>query len=75
MKTRRMKAKDFDALICTPANVAKVASAVDAVYAAQIEAEYGERCPDYEPECCVCRAWKEFDDWRGASPQSLRLGR
>lgn len=22
---------------------------------------YGERCEDYEPDCCVCQGWKVFD--------------
>ena len=22
---------------------------------------WGERCPDYEPECPTCQAWAEYD--------------
>jgi len=22
---------------------------------------WGERCPDFEPECPACKAWKHFD--------------
>jgi len=22
---------------------------------------WGERCPDYDADCVVCQAWKEFD--------------
>jgi hypothetical protein len=25
---------------------------------------YGERCPDYEPECACCKAWNLFDQYR-----------
>lgn len=24
-------------------------------------AEWGERCPDFEPECPACQAWRLFD--------------
>lgn len=28
----------------------------------EVMAEYwGERCPDYEPECPTCQAWAEYD--------------
>lgn len=23
---------------------------------------WGERCPDFEPECLTCRAWAEYDE-------------
>jgi hypothetical protein len=23
---------------------------------------WGERCPDYEADCCVCTVWKKRDD-------------
>ena len=23
---------------------------------------WGERCPDYEPECLCCKAWGEYED-------------
>ena len=23
----------------------------------QITAKFGERCPDYDPDCLTCRAW------------------
>jgi len=26
-----------------------------------MEAYWGERCPDYEPECPACKAWEHFD--------------
>lgn len=26
---------------------------------------WGERCPDHEPECVVCKAWDEYDIMRG----------
>ena len=34
---------------------------IDEILVRACEAELGERCPDYEPECCVCQAWMEFD--------------
>jgi len=27
-----------------------------------IEFYWGKRCEDYEETCCVCEAWKQFDD-------------
>lgn len=27
-----------------------------------IEINYGERCPDFEKDCIVCKAWKMFDE-------------
>lgn len=27
----------------------------------KIEKLFGKRCPDYEPSCCVCRAWGTYD--------------
>lgn len=41
-----------------------VGSHVVNVYRAQLVEDYGERCPDFEPECCVCQAWKQFDNFR-----------
>lgn len=26
-----------------------------------ITAHYGERCPDFEPECWCCKAWASYD--------------
>jgi len=26
-----------------------------------MEGYWGKRCPDYEPECMVCKAWEEYD--------------
>jgi hypothetical protein len=26
-----------------------------------VEFYWGERCPDYEPLCPVCAAWKQYD--------------
>ena len=36
------------------------------VYAAIVEV-WGERCPDYDPDCLCCRAWADYD--RGAAVQ------
>lgn len=30
------------------------------------EAEWGPRCDEYEPDCCVCQAWARFDGKDGA---------
>lgn len=27
-----------------------------------MEEYWGERCPDYEPECWACRAWRHYDE-------------
>ena len=27
-----------------------------------IEGQWGERCPDYEEGCPVCKAWREYDN-------------
>jgi hypothetical protein len=32
----------------------------------------GERCPDYEPDCYVCKAWRQFDQLRGEE-QSMHI--
>lgn len=26
-----------------------------------IAKNYGKRCPDYEPDCVVCKMWKAFE--------------
>ncbi len=26
-----------------------------------MELYWGERCGDFEPDCCCCKAWKAFD--------------
>lgn len=26
--------------------------------------QFGERCPDFEPECHTCKAWRQYDDLR-----------
>lgn len=23
---------------------------------------WGKRCPDYDPDCCVCQQWKTHDE-------------
>ena len=28
---------------------------------AEITLLYGERCPDFEPECSVCKRWARYD--------------
>jgi len=32
-----------------------------AAFAKRIQAEWGERCPDHDPECPVCKAWLAYD--------------
>ena len=34
---------------------------------------WGERCPDFEPDCMTCRAWAELD--RTAAIRALASGR
>jgi len=41
----------------------KVGDFVARIYAAQIEDEFGLRCPDFEPGCPTCEAWAAFDKW------------
>lgn len=31
---------------------------------------WGERCPDFEPDCACCMAWKMFDEY-----EEMRLER
>ena len=31
------------------------------IHAARIRAEWGDRCPDHDPECPVCQAWLAYD--------------
>jgi hypothetical protein len=33
-----------------------------AVFDKYINRNYGVRCDEFEPECCVCRIWKMRDD-------------
>lgn len=34
---------------------------IDSIVLAAHVAEWGERCPDYEPDCPACAAWRAFD--------------
>jgi len=43
-----------------PMTEAVSAEAVDLI-ADAITEQYGERCPDYEPECWCCKVWKQYD--------------
>ena len=31
-----------------------------------ITAHWGERCPDYEPQCACCAAWAQYDGLKAA---------
>lgn len=33
---------------------------------------FGERCPDYEPGCFCCDAWKQYDDLKAENFRLLR---
>jgi hypothetical protein len=46
-------------MIFSPETLANAELIVDAAMA--VNAEFGERCPDYDPECCVCQAWARYD--------------
>ena len=32
-----------------------------AIKAKAIKSEFGPRCPDYDADCVVCRAWLKYD--------------
>lgn len=32
----------------------------------------GERCPDHEPECCVCRFWDAWDAFQPVIKQVIK---
>ena len=32
---------------------------------------WGPRCKDFEPDCEVCQAWKEYDEARGKSSRPV----
>ena len=34
---------------------------IDEILARQIETEFGERCSEFDSDCVVCRAWRDFD--------------
>lgn len=33
-----------------------------------IEADYGERCPDFHPDCICCQIWRAYDELVAAKP-------
>lgn len=33
-------------------------------------AQWGERCEEYEPECCLCRVWRAVDAFKAATDLS-----
>ena len=60
MKTRKVDLNRInDGSFFSPDMLAITEKAVDLAVA--VNAEFGERCPDFEPECCVCQAWQTFD--------------
>jgi hypothetical protein len=48
--------------VFTDEALAVVGAAVDRARA--IHADWGPRCPDYEPECPVCQAWGPLTPFR-----------
>jgi hypothetical protein len=28
-----------------------------------LQEHYGERCRSHDPRCCLCRVWKNQDEW------------
>ena len=38
---------------------------------AAIEASWGERCPDYNEDCCICQAWAQYDEMKYAQDEHL----
>ena len=37
-----------------------------------LTAEYGLQCPDYYPGCCVCEAWRLFEE-TGRAPSAQEI--
>jgi hypothetical protein len=33
-----------------------------------VEAQWGARCPEFDPDCHTCQAWKQLDDLATARP-------
>lgn len=40
---------------------AGISAEAEDLIADAITEQYGERCPDYEPECWCCKVWKQYD--------------
>lgn len=38
-----------------------------------IEEAWGERCPEFNPECHCCRAWKQYDDLKASASRAKDL--
>ena len=38
-----------------------------------IREHWGERCPDFDPECWCCRAWAEYDEITRLRAENERL--
>jgi len=62
MRTKRVSLKGLDAYVD---DVLKrnpdFVDAIGKMMIADMVAEWGERCPDDEPGCPICDAWREFD--------------
>lgn len=38
-----------------------------------ITSAFGERCPDYEPECHCCKVWKQYDHLVSATERAAKI--
>ena len=38
-----------------------------------ITAHWGERCPDFEPDCPCCKAWAQYDHLLGATERAAKI--
>ena len=34
---------------------------------------FGERCPDFEPECHCCKVWKQYDHLVSATERAAKI--
>ncbi|QIG74356.1 hypothetical protein EVC08_044 [Rhizobium phage RHph_N65] len=41
--------------------------------AEEITTYYGERCPDFEPECACCQMWAMYDGVKALQEENHRL--
>lgn len=64
-EVERLRAR-LQASECSASNVLENTQKHGPVYAAIAEV-WGERCPDFEPECPCCKAWAAWDEMQEAA--------
>jgi hypothetical protein len=55
-----------------PNNAEKIEMSLEHIKTAMDEC-WGERCPDFEPECSLCQAWAQWDSLVGALAKNGHL--